>query len=45
MTRSTKRCLHCRLKLRRVAGRWLHESAEAGAACAAYRRGKEGGPS
>lgn len=35
--RSTKRCLHCRLKLRRHGGRWLHETAEVGASCAAYR--------
>lgn len=37
MTRSTKRCIHCRLKLRRVGGRWLHETLEDAAACAAYR--------
>lgn len=43
MTRSTKRCLHCRLKLRRVGGRWLHESSESAAACAAYRRDAGGG--
>lgn len=41
MTRSTKRCLFCRLRLRRVGGRWLHESAEDGAACATYRRNLE----
>lgn len=43
MTRSTKRCLQCRLKLRRVDGRWLHETEEDAAACAAYRAERERG--
>ena len=43
MTRSAKRCLHGRLRLRRVAGRWLHEWAEDGVACAAWRAAQGGG--
>lgn len=43
MTRSTKRCLHCRLRLRRVGGRWLHKTAEDGLACASFRQ-VTGGP-
>lgn len=41
MTRSTKRCIHCRLKLKRIGGQWLHRTPEDEAACAAYRAERE----
>lgn len=37
MTRSTKRCLHCRVKLRRVRGIWKHPEVEDAQAWADHR--------